>query len=288
LIALPQLRLEQNGHPPTPNDIAKAMTGRPHQSYSETRTYLSCKLKWHYQYVEHAKPERISAALLLGIGVHASIEMHYERLMAFEPLPKMEELLEAFDRAWDEQAQDIPVIYSRGQSRESSREQAAAMLEVFQASEYARPTGQIIGLEEGFKTQLHPDLPDLAGRVDMITYEDAANELLITDFRTSRSVWAPDQARDQATQLMLYASGCAAIARDLGAKVALRFIVVTKTKQPKIEAIRVEVDPAQIDRCRSTLLAVFRSMQTGIVYPSPDPMSCATCGYRGRCEEWPG
>lgn len=286
MIALPQLPSTNNGAIPTPNDIAKAMTGRPHQSYSETRTYLSCKLKWYYQYVEHATPERISTALLLGIGVHASIELHYHRLMASEQMPKMDELLKAFDRAWDEQAQDIPVLYSRGQDRDSIREQATAMLEVFQASEHAQPTGQIIGLEEGFKTQLHPDLPDLAGRVDMITYEDAANELLITDFKTSRSVWAPGQARDQATQLMLYASGCADIAHDLGAKIALRFIVVTKTKQPKIEAIRVEVDPAQIDRCRKTLLAVFQSMQTGIVYPSPDPMSCVTCGYQKRCKDW--
>ncbi len=110
----------------------------------------------------------------------------------------------------------MPVHYSKGQDQKSIRELGASMLGEFQTSKYARPVGQIIGLEEGFKTQLHPDLPDLAGRVDMITYESAANELLITDFKTSRSCWAPNQARDQSTQLMLYASGCEPIARDLG------------------------------------------------------------------------
>lgn len=287
MIALPQLQPASNGKAPTPNDIAMAMTGRPHQSYSETRTYLSCKLKWYYTYCEHAKPERISAALLLGIGVHASIELHYQRLMATEPAPDTDEMLRVFDAAWAEQAKDIPVVYSRGQDHTSVREQAASMLAVFQASEYAQPSGHVIGLEESFKTKLHPDLPDLAGRVDMITYDETSNELLITDFKTSRSVWGRGQAHDQATQLMLYAEGCGEIARDLGATLALQFIVLTKTKKPKIEAIRVEFDPAKVERSRQALLGVFQAMQTGIVYPAPDPMSCATCGYRDRCKNWP-
>ncbi|MEM9109129.1 MAG: PD-(D/E)XK nuclease family protein [Planctomycetota bacterium] len=263
------------------------ITGRPHQSHSETRTYLSCKLKWYYQYVERAIPESISAALLLGIGVHAAIELYYQRLMASEPLPEQDELLHVFDSAWAEQAGDTPVIYSRGQDHDSTRELAVNMLAAFQESEHSKPIGQIIGLEESFKTQLHPDLPDLVGRVDMITYNESANELLITDFKTSRSVWTPGQSRDQATQLMLYAKGCEQIARDLGAEIALQFIVVTKTKQPKIEAIRVEIDPDQIERCTQALLGVFQSMQTGIIYPAPDPMSCSTCGYRQRCKKWP-
>lgn len=248
---------------------------------------MSCKLKWYYQYVERATPERISAALLLGIGVHAAIELHYQRLMESEPQPEQDELLHIFDSAWAEQAGDIPVIYSRGQDHASTRELAGNMLAAFQASEHSKPIGQIIGLEESFKTQLHPDLPNLAGRVDMITYNESANELLITDFKTSRSAWAPGQARDQATQLMLYAKGCEQIARDLGAEVALQFIVVTKTKQPKIEAIRVEIEPDQIERCIQTLRGVFQSMQAGIIYPAPDPLSCSTCGYRQRCKKWP-
>jgi CRISPR/Cas system-associated exonuclease Cas4 (RecB family) len=287
LIALPQLQPASNGKLLTPNDIAMAMTGRPHQSHSETRTYLSCKLKWYYTYCEKAKPERVSAALLLGIGIHTSIELHFQRIMASEPKPSMDEMLKVFDAGWEEQAQDIPVIYSRGQDRASIRKLVADMLKVFQASEHAEPVGQIIGLEESFKTKLHPNLPDLAGRVDMITYDEAANELLITDFKTSRSVWGPGQAQDQATQLMLYAEGCGEIARDLGATLALQFIVITKTKQPKIEAIRIELDPAKVERSRQTLLAVFQAMQTGIIYPAPDPMSCSSCGYRERCKKWP-
>lgn len=285
MISLPQFA-PTNGSALVPNDIAMAMTGRPHQSYSETRTYLSCKLKWYYTYCEHVKPERVSAALLLGIGVHASIELHYQRLMASEAPPDLNEMLGVFDAGWSEQAKDIPVIYSRGQDLQSTREQAANMLAVFQSSKFAQPLGKIIGLEESFKIKLHPDLPDLAGRVDMITYDDLANELLITDFKTSRSLWAPSQARDQATQLMLYAEGCGEIARDLGATMALQFIVLTKTKQPKIEAIRIEFDPAKVERSRQTLLGVFQAMQTGIIYPAPDPMSCSTCGYRKRCDAW--
>src|SRR5207253_983663 len=48
-----------------------------------------------------------------------------------------------------------------------------------------------------------PGLPDLLGRVDLIIETDA--ELVISDWKTSRSRWNTEQAEDAAEQLLLYA-----------------------------------------------------------------------------------
>lgn len=288
MIALPQLRPEQNGSPLTPNQIAEMVTGRPHLSYSEVRTFQTCPLKWYHQYVQRLKPERISSALLMGIGFHAGIELHFQSLMAAEPEPSLNALMDSYGQAWNQQSGNIPVAYGRGQDYESVANQARRMFETFQSSAYATVQGQIIGLEESFKVVLHPSLPDLAGRVDLLSYDQTSNVLYITDYKTSRSLWRSDQAREQSNQLMLYAEGCKALARDLGAEIKLRFVVVTKTKDPKIEVIPIDFDPFEVNRSKGVLRAVFQAMLTGVTYPAPSPLSCTSCGYRRRCDEWTG
>ena len=163
---------------------------------------------------------------------------------------------------------------------------ARRMLETFMASEHAKPAGQIIGIEESFRIKLADNLPDLAGRVDMITH--ANDELVVTDFKTARSMWADETAEDRGEQLILYAQGCEPIARELDAKVKLQFVIITKTKEPKVEAIPISIDPNRMDRSKRIITQVFTAMQTGVTYPVPSPMNCATCPFKKRCEAWKG
>lgn len=286
MIALPQLQPESNGSPHTPNQIAEMMTGRPHLSHSSVRAFQTCPLKWRYQFVDRLKPEQISAALLMGIGFHAGIELHFQSILVSEPKPSLDDLMRAFEEAWTRQAGDIPVTYSRGQDYQTVCSQARMMFESFQSSEHAAVEGHLIGLEESFKVVLHPSLPDLAGRVDLLSYDEASNVLQITDYKTSRSLWGPEQAREQSAQLMLYAEGCKTMADELGAQIRLRFVVVTKTKEPKIGVIPVELDPLRVERSKKILRSVFDAMMTGLTYPAPSPLACSTCGYRKRCDAW--
>lgn len=268
---------------PTPNEIAQAMTGRPYISYSEVRTFQSCPLKWQFQYVDKAKPEQLPAAMLLGSAVHAAVERHFEAMLAAMSPPTVEQLMESFFRCWKKEAEDVPVQYSKGQDADTMAATGRRMLERFVDSPLARPDGEIIGIEESFRVRLGEHLPDLAGRVDMITYHPEQRELVITDFKTARSIWSQDHAEEQAEQLILYAQGCEPIARDLNATIKLRYIVVTKTKQPRVDALTVPFDANRTNRTKSIIHQVFRAMQTGITYPVPSPMNCTGCGYRERC-----
>lgn len=287
MISLPvKPTTRRSGSKISPNEIAQAITGRPYLSYSEIRTFQQCPLKHKFQYIDKAEPEQLSAAMLLGSGVHAAVEQYFQAMLSGLPLPSVDQLMQSYRACWDREASRAPVQYAKGQDATTVAEMAKRMIEAFLESPLAQPQDQIIGIEETFYVPLGSDLPDLAGRVDMITYDADKGELIITDFKTARSIWSQDNAEEQAEQLLLYARGCEPIARDLEARIVLRFIVVTKTKQPKVDAISIEYDTSRLARSRAIIRQVFKAIQSGVVYPVPSPMNCAGCGYRQMCSHY--
>ena len=273
-----------------PKEQMKAVTGRGYFSFSEVSSFQRCPLQWKYRYIDGVQPEQINAALVLGSGVHAAIEHHFQQIMEVGALPSLDELLEVFDGCWDKEIKDLPVTYPRGQDRETIRSTAGRMIEQFMASPHAQPDGEIVGIEESFRVVLADDLPDLMGCVDMVTRR--GNELCITDFKTARSMWSPNTAQENADQLTLYSVGMQDLARTLSddATIALRFVVITKTKDVKIESLPVKADPDRLNRTVLTVRNVVASMKhaskTGAIYPSPSQFNCATCPYKRRCKIW--
>ena len=79
---------------------------------------------------------------------------------------------------------------------------ATRMLTAFLASPAASVQGRVLVVEEEISGMLVEGVPDLYGRVDLLT-EDA-DRLVATDIKTSRSRWSPDQAEESAEQLLLY------------------------------------------------------------------------------------
>lgn len=270
-----------------PNDIAQAMTGRPYVSHSEIVAFQSCPLKWHFSYVEHVQPELLSASMLVGSCTHAAIQRHLEATMAADTLPTVDEMMQAYDQTWQAEAEKVPEIQlPKGETAETLRATARQMVETYAASPFAVPTGTLIGIEETLRVRLADDLPDLCGRVDLIEHRPEVNELVITDYKTTRSMWSAETADEHAQQLILYAHAAAPLARELNAKIRLQFVIITKGKTPKIDALPVQVNHDRIARTRTVLKRVFKAMQQSVIYPSPSPMNCHSCPFQKRCDKW--
>lgn len=263
---------------------AMRLTGRPHISYSAVSSYQACPLRWHFQYVERAEHEQKSAAMLLGACVHRGLQQHLEALLAADNPPDVDSLMMTYREAWEGEAGDTPIQFSRTDTAESLAETAQRIFEQFLGSEHAQPAGEIVGIEESLNIRLADDIPSLAARVDLITKE--GNELVVTDYKTARSMWSQATAEEHADQLTLYSQAAAPVAEELGTKIRVQFIVLTKAKTPKIEAIRVPVSVDRVDRTKLVVRRVFRAMQARIVYPSPSQMNCTGCPFRQRCERW--
>jgi CRISPR/Cas system-associated exonuclease Cas4 (RecB family) len=109
---------------------------------------------------------------------------------------------------------------------------------------------------------------------------------VITDIKTSRSRWSAEQVEDSGEQLLLYSHLASEISP--GKKIATRFLVLTKTKEPVVEEHVREVEPAAVKRTLAGVERVWRAIQSGVFYPSPSTMNCSGCGYRAACRAWAG
>lgn len=256
---------------------------RTHISHSSISTFQACPLRYAFRYVLGLPEETTSSSLVLGRALHASLEFHFSQLLAGSGPPGLDELLGAFWDGWHAN-EATRIVFSKGEDINSVARQAEQMLRAFSASEFARPRGAIIGVEEEVRAELLPGVPELLARLDLVI--DADNELIVTDFKTSRSAWSQEQVQSSAAQVLLYHEAVKPLAD--GRPVRLQFAVMTKTKVPSLVLHQVPVDLQQITRTKAIVKQVWQAIQGQNFYPVPSPLNCSTCPYRKPCQQWRG
>jgi RecB family exonuclease len=263
--------------------MALALTGRGYVSYSALATYQQCPLRYYFRYVEGLPEETVSASLVFGGAIHAAVEHHFRELLAGSPPPPLDDLLGAYEAAWQER--DLGTVqFAKDDDERTLAGMARRMLVAFQSSELARPPGTILGVEEELREELIPGVPDLLARVDLLV--DTGDELVITDLKTARSRWSLDQVDDSAEQILLYGE----VVRRLvpGKRIQLQFGVLTKAKAPSVECHTVHTSPARTGRTLRIVERVWNAIQAGHFYPAPSPLACPACPFRGPCRVWTG
>src|SRR5205085_1981696 len=84
--------------------------------------------------------------------------------------------------------------------------------------------------------------------------------------KTARSIPSEGGADELGEQLILYAQGCQPIAKQLGARITLRYVFISKIKEPRVEALSVKLDEARVKRSCAIIRQVCRAMHAGIVF----------------------
>jgi putative RecB family exonuclease len=265
------------------NEIAKKLTGRDYVSWSALSTFRTCPLKYKFRYVDGLPEESVSAALVFGTGIHTAIEEHFQAILAGDTMPDVDKLLFAYRSAWLPHDPDA-IEFGSKDTRQTLDDLAARMLRAFLASPVAGVDGRVLGVEEEIRGVLVEGMPDLYGRIDLLTEDD--DTLMVTDIKTSRGKWSDEQVEDSGEQLLLYAKLASEISP--GKKIATRFLVLTKTKEPVIEEHVREVVPRNVSRVLAGAERVWRAIESGVFYPAPSTMACAGCGYRAACRAWAG
>ena len=251
-------------------------------SFSRIRTYQGCPLRYAFRYKLGLPEETVSASLVFGSGIHGAIEEHFRELLIGNPPPNVEQLLVAYDREWSARSQEVRL--GNDDNPAKLRDTAARMLTAFQAHALANPDGRILAVEESLQGELLPGLPPLLGRVDLIV--ETPQELVISDWKSSRSRWSPDQVDDASEQLLLYGD----LARDFapGKPIRTEIVVLTKTKETSIEQHTQPFDAGRLDRTKRVIERIQRAIEDEVFYPAPSPMSCGSCPFREPCRKWPG
>ncbi len=183
------------------NEVARGLTGRDYISWSAISTFRTCPLKSKFRYVDGLPEESVSAALVFGSGIHSAVEQHFQAILSGDPKPDLDALLFAYRSAWLPHEPDA-IQFGSSETRASLDALAARMLTAFLASDQARLSGRVLGVEEEIRGMLVGGVPDLYGRVDLLT-EDS-DSLVVTDIKTSRGKWSQEQVEDSGEQLLLY------------------------------------------------------------------------------------
>ena len=265
------------------NEVARALTGRDYISWSAISTFRSCPLKCWFRYVAGLPEESVSSALVFGTGIHAAIEDFYRAELAGEAKPDVDQLMFAYRSAWlphDPEA----IQFGSSETRASLDALATKMLTAFLKSPAASVQGRVLGVEEEIRGTLVEGVPDLYGRIDLVTEDE--DRLMLTDFKTSRGKWSPEQAEDASEQLVLYSTLAGELAP--GKKLVTRFLVLTKTKEPIIEEHLGEVRPDRVARTVTSVERVWKAIASENFYPAPSVVGCASCGSRKACVGWRG
>jgi putative RecB family exonuclease len=265
------------------NQIAKQLTGRDYVSWSALSTFRQCPLKYRFRYIEGLPEESVSSALVFGTGIHAAVEQHFQAMLSGDQQPGLEQLMFAYRSAWLPHDPDA-IQFGSSDTRSSLDALAGKMLTAFLNSPAASVQGRVLGVEEEIRGMLVEGVPDLYGRVDLLTEDQ--DRLTITDIKTSRGKWSAEQVEDSGEQLLLYSKLASEIAP--GKQVQTRFLVLTKTKEPVVEEHVREIEPGSLTRTLAGVEQVWRAVQSGVFYPAPSTMNCASCGYRAACRAWGG
>jgi len=127
-----------------------------------------------------------------------------------------------------------------------------------------------------------PGLPELRGRVDLVVATQ--DDLIITDWKTSRSRWSEQQFEDATDQLVLYAE---LIQHWLPRRnLRLDFVILTKSNEAALDHVSVPWCPSLAKRTKQVVATVWRALQGGHFYPTPSPLACSGCSFRAACRRW--
>ena len=257
--------------------------GFDHLSFSAISTFQSCPLRYYYRYILGLPERTISSSLVFGSALHACVQYHFEQLLVGRPSSDLDALLSVFQDSW-ESFEDKNICYTASENREQIGRLAIRLLAQFLRSDFSRPNGEILGVEEELRGQIIPGCPDLLARVDLIV--DNGRELVVSDFKTSRCSWNEFKVADLAPQLLLYSELVKPMAD--GKPIKLAFAVLTKTKLPVLTVHDVPLDPHEVERTKKIVERVWQAIQSGNYYPNPTPINCGSCPFRAPCRAWTG
>ncbi len=147
------------------------------------------------------------------------------------------------------------------------------------------PPERIVGIEQGFLVPLINSQGEILEKpllayVDLLTAEES--QLRITEFKTSARAYS-DLEIQTSHQPTCYLH---AVSEGLGGNAVVDYIVLVKTKTPKVQQLTTNRDPDDFTRLGDLFESVDRAVELGIFYPHENPLNCSGCAYRQECRQW--
>jgi putative RecB family exonuclease len=256
------------------------MISRPHWSYSSINQFLRCPLQFYFERILRLPQRTVGSGLVLGSAVHRTLEAYHRGLQEKQPRP-LDHLQTVFLSAWKTREEKVEITYRNGDSRDHSVAQGIDLIEVYLQEP---PPESIVAVEQEMVVPLHNSKGDYLERplvavLDLITHEEG---LKVSEFKTSGRAYGEFEA-ETSIQPTCYLN---AVQEMYGEPAAVEFVVLVKTKKPKVQRIPVVRDDGDVARLGDLIQAIERAIEAKAFFPIETPMNCSNCPHREPCREW--
>jgi len=264
-------------------------------SYSALNTYISCSLKYYFQYVLRIYFTEVPIAAFLGQCVHDTIEYYHLN----DNKPTLSNLINYFTNKFEEGflLDDIKTHFPM--HKQYSYDMGLRAINQFITSEkmsQAKPfiymddkKGEIPAVELYFKVPVNEDVY-LAGLIDLA--ENRNKKLIVIDHKTSSKDYT-DLFIDTSLQLTIYAYAARYLLKQgkfKGTKAKKEYkvvynIFIKPKSKSELKIIERKISDEDIDNMISTVEQVDTSAQNNIFIPANNDQCEAFggCAYKEIC-----
>jgi len=253
----------------------KTLQDQDHLSYSQINTYLTCSLRYKFQYVDEIPPAFTTAALAFGSAIHEAVASFHQSRLEGEQL-RPDQMLDVYRDDW-RRAEHVK--FHNGDNENTLTDKAKNMLKAF--CESADTNTQVIGVEEFFEIPLG-GLPVFQGYIDLIE-ETQDGTVSLVDLKTASKKLSQSNV-DTNLQLTAYALATESMGFNPD-EMRFRLDVLLKTKEAGM--VRYVTRRTADDRYRflKLLYSVWNGIQNDVFFP-PQDWGCTQCAWARNCEEW--
>jgi len=261
-----------------------------HLSASAITTMTECGKEFWLKYCRGEKAQDVSASLVFGSALHECLALFYNQLRQSRTEPSLSELSDLFAAVIDA-PRDIPIHFTKGETPDSLKKSAEALLRVF-LQQGARPD-HVLAVEHRITVPLHNPitgklLPEaLLGTLDLLI--ETAGKITIIDHKTCARL-DPDRTRSPDLQMSLYSHAVKQLLGVQSVDLAYQFLV--RTKEPSVIVAPISrFDEEREERAALMQAAsasfwietALRAEQPELALPKRKSWRCSSCGYRTLC-----
>jgi putative RecB family exonuclease len=251
-------------------------------SVSQITLYLTCSLKYQFQYIDRLPRLTKSANMVFGGAVHAALEWLFKERKRGRK-PPLDEVLRVFESDWYAQASSETIVGIGDEPEEKLLLKGKELLALYYHEASA------IEVRE---SELHFQLPlvnpetgevltvPLRGVIDLVQADGT-----VTEFKNAKKGLAIETLPDN-LQLTAYHYAYQTLFGTPPKDMTL--VQFVRTKSPKIETHITGREPQDVARFFHIAQAVRRGIEASVFVPNRGCWMCFDCEYQADCLEWAG
>ena len=243
-----------------------------HLSHSQINSWLRCPKAYQHRYILESVPERSSIHLLFGTAVHDALTAEAQRRLNGE-LGGKAYAVSAFKEMMVAKAGITDAELDLG--TKTFTEWLTLGEGLVSAYFEHGPVEDVVGMEREFQLTL-PDGTPMVGFLDFIV--DHGDGLEVVELKTAARSYSDLQVR-LAEQATAYAWALGADKKP----VKVTYIVLVKTKVPKVQVIETVRGPKDVRRFQELATTVRSGIEVGCFPRNQSVQNCSKCEFRDQC-----